>query len=156
MRKLGSGHGFRASKKGITMPKLAPEVMFERMLAKLMKQRAKLATKIASLTAQAEKIDRIFTCAGLAPASSAAKAARGPKAGRRQRRSRGRFSVTAEQCILDFVRKEGQPSTAQVNAFWKKQGRGGKADNTLSKLASAGQLKRIKAKGVRGSQYAIA
>ena len=143
------------------MPKLAPEVMFERMLARLMKQRAKLATKIASLTAKAEKIDRIFTGAGLAPASSAAKVARGPKVGgakpgRKQRRGRGHFSVTAEQCVLGFVRQEGQPSTAEINAFWKKQRRGGKADNTLSKLASAGQLKRIKAKGVRGSQYAMA
>ena len=143
------------------MPKVAPEVMFERMLAKLMKQRAKLATKIATLSAKAEKIDRIFSGAGLAPAGAAVKAARGPKAsgakpGRKPRRTRGRFSVTAKQCILDFVKKEGQPSTAEINAFWQKEGRGGKADNALSKLASAGQLKRLKAKGVRGSRYAIA
>ncbi len=76
--------------------------------------------------------------------------------GKRGRRKRGSFAVTGEQMVISFVKSHGKPKTSDINAEWKKQGRGGTADNTLTKLVSDKQLKRMKLKGERGSRYAAA
>src|SRR5690606_11498156 len=65
----------------------------------------------------------------------------------RGRRTRGQFAKTADESVLGFVKKHGNPNAAEVNTHWRKEGRGGKADNTLTKLVKAGQLKRVTAEG---------
>ena len=47
-------------------------------------------------------------------------------------------------------------SAADVNKHWQGEGRGGKADNTLTKLVKDGKLKRHEVKGERGGRYSIA
>ena len=47
-------------------------------------------------------------------------------------------------------------STAEINAAWKKEGRGGTADNTLTKLVKDSKLKRESVEGQRGSIYTVA
>jgi len=107
------------------------------------------------------KIERIFDSYGI-PVEEAGrgrrggKARRGKAAGRRGKRKRGSFKLSGEESVLKFVARTKNPSTADVNKHWKKEGRGGKADNTLTKLVQEGRLKRAKKKGERGSRYSVA
>ncbi len=71
-------------------------------------------------------------------------------------RGRGAFELSGEDSVLAFVKSAGNPSTKEVNEYWTAEGRGGKADNTLTKLVKEGRLKRVKAKDVRGSRYKVA
>lgn len=71
------------------------------------------------------------------------------------RRRRGRFELSGEASILKFIEKHGSPTTKEVNAHWKGEGRGGSADNALTKLVAAKQLKRIALEGQRGSRYKV-
>jgi hypothetical protein len=66
------------------------------------------------------------------------------------------FSVTAEQSILDFIARNGSPTTKEVNKHWKAEGRGGTADNTLSLMVKHGKIKRIQVEGQKRSQYTTA
>ncbi len=106
------------------------------------------------------EIDGVFAELGIAD-QGAGRGRRGRrkgavKAGRGgRRRKRGIFKQTAEESILGFVKKAGKPTTAEVNAHWQAEGRGGKADNTLTRLVQAKQLKRVKDKNVRGSRYTL-
>jgi hypothetical protein len=63
------------------------------------------------------------------------------------------FSVTAEQSILTFVGKHGNPTTKEVNKHWKSEGRGGTADNTLSLMVKNRKIKRVRVEGKKGSTY---
>lgn len=73
-----------------------------------------------------------------------------------RKRRRGNFSQTAEDSILTFIRDHGQPNAKEVNGHWQAEGRGGKADNTLSKMVKAGQLERVEVEGERGGRYKAA
>ncbi len=70
--------------------------------------------------------------------------------------TRKRFSVSGEARLVQLVKKMGKPNAADLNRQWKTDGRGGKADNALSKLVKIGKLKRVKVKGERGSRYVTA
>lgn len=73
------------------------------------------------------------------------------------KRKRGQFTRTGVEMILALVKasKTGLP-TAQINAAWKREGRGGFADTTLGQLVRAKKLKRVQVKGQRGSLYKLA
>jgi hypothetical protein len=58
--------------------------------------------------------------------------------------------------VFNFVKAQGKPNAAEVNQHWQKEGRGGKADNTLTKLVKDGRLKRVQVKGERGGRYQTA
>ena len=81
------------------------------------------------------------------------KKTRGKGKGKSGRKRRGSFSQTAEESIIGFVREHGQPNAKEVNKHWQAEGRGGKADNTLSKMVKAGQLERVEVEGERGGRY---
>jgi hypothetical protein len=95
------------------------------------------------------------------PAASASFALPGPvmgggtATGGRRRRKRRRFDMTGEDSIIQFVRQNRSPTTAQIIAHWRKEGRGGKADNALSRLVKIRRLKRQPIPGERGSRYLI-
>ncbi|MCC7409413.1 MAG: hypothetical protein IT442_15220 [Phycisphaeraceae bacterium] len=137
------------------MPRVTTAKELDQLISKLQAQRAGYVEEI-------EKIDAIFARYGIGGGvvrrgrGRPAKAA-GAVVGRRgRRRKRGSFAKTGEQSILDFIKSHGKPSTADVNVHWKKEGRGGKADNTLTRLVKEGRLKRVASKDVRGSRYAVA
>lgn len=112
-----------------------------------------------------EAIDKTFAQFGIAApgkprlgrppkAISLAAAPKAPKAGKSGgRRRRGSFEKTGEDSVLDFVKSKGPVTAAEVNDHWSGEGRGGKADNALSKLVKNGKLKRNKVKGERGGTY---
>ena len=68
---------------------------------------------------------------------------------------RGKYDQTAEEFIKGLV-KSRKATSSEIAIAWKKSGRGGRADNTLSKMVKAGDLKRVKLKGERGSRYSYA
>jgi hypothetical protein len=90
---------------------------------------------------------------GRPPGRTSAQQAQPAKRGRRRRR---RFGVNAEQFVLDFVKGNKNSSTRDINAAWKEQGRGGTADNTLTRLVKEKKLKRKPIEGERGSRYELA
>lgn len=72
-----------------------------------------------------------------------------------QRRPRGQFKQTGEEFVLGLVKANKSLTSSQINAAWKKAGRGGNADNTLYLAVAARKLKRAKIKGERGSVYSL-
>jgi hypothetical protein len=76
--------------------------------------------------------------------------------GRQGKRARGKFSTTAEDTILTFVRGHKNPTTAEINKHWKSEGRKGTADNALTKMVKEKKLKRAKVPEGRGSTYSVA
>ncbi|MFO0579181.1 MAG: hypothetical protein U1A78_34710 [Polyangia bacterium] len=77
-------------------------------------------------------------------------------AGKGKRGGRGgKFEVTGDQLILDFVRSKGGATTEEIRKHWESSGRRGKAENNLTGLVKSGQLKRIKLEGKPGSRYEI-
>ena len=91
------------------------------------------------------------------PASKEAAAKLGVKKARRVAKQKaGRKRMTGAQSVLHFVETKGGATTAEVNAHWKRQGRGGTADNTLSKLVREYRLIRQPVRSARGSRYTLA
>ena len=137
------------------MPKLAPTDTVDKILATLVKQRQEHVDALA-------KIDAVFTKYGInpdkakpapAPAAAAAIVAK-PRA--KKAFKRGIFSQTAEEMILGMLAGGKSVTGAQIKEAWKKAGRKGSADNTLSLMVGAKKLKRAPVKNGRGSYYSLA
>ena len=87
-----------------------------------------------------------------APAATMAPAVKGKK----RRRGRGNFALSAEDSILMFVKQKKNPTTAEVNQHVKDEGRASTADNTLSIMVKKKKLKRTPLGGRLGSRYTVA
>lgn len=137
------------------MPKLSPATELARHIQKL---RAEYNETKARLT----ELEELFGQLGITVDSAARKPGRprgsgsALKVAKGGRRKRGSFAVTGEASVLAFIEKQGQPNAAEVNKHWSGEGRGGKADNTLTRLVKEGKLKRVEVKGERGSRYKLA
>jgi hypothetical protein len=132
----------------------------QRLVSQLKSERQ---THVAAI----EEIDRTFTELGMGVTAAPASAAPAPRRGRPpksaspvktgggSKRGRGRFPISGEESILNFVRQAGNPTTAEINVHWHGEGRKGKADNTITKLVQEKKLKRQKIKGERGSRFRV-
>jgi len=135
-------------------------------VAEIKRLLSELAAKRAEHEAAIAEIDETLASLGLGGAASARRgrkpgstgAKRGPKPGSKRGggRRRGKFSISGEQSVLEFVKSAGTPNAKEVNEHWTKEGRAGKADNALGKLVKQGLLKRVEVKGERGSRYKVA
>jgi hypothetical protein len=67
-----------------------------------------------------------------------------------------KFAVSGEQSILNFVKTKSNPIGREIEAYWKNEGRKGRAANDLSKLVKLKKLKRTPLKGELGSRYSLA
>ncbi len=77
-------------------------------------------------------------------------------AGPKRRRRRSKFSVSANDSVLAFVKANKNPTTQEIEKHWKSEGRGATAANTLSQLSKQKKLKRVAlGAGIRGSRYSI-
>jgi len=72
------------------------------------------------------------------------------------KRRRGKFAQTADKSVLEFIRRQGEPSTAEINAHWRAEGRLGTSNVTLLRLLKSGQVRRVEDPSVRGSRYVLA
>ena len=136
-----------------TMAK-SPEVA---TLAKLVKQ---LQAQRQEHLDAIDQIDSAFDDLGLEGASGNP----GRKKAKNGRRTKGsgakggrrKFKMTAEEMVYQLLKKNKTMTTGQINKQWTKAGRGGNADNTLSKMTREKRVKRINIKGSMGSQYRLA
>lgn len=97
--------------------------------------------------------------------ATSAKAGKAAKGGRKAKSAtkkegaktggRGKFPVTGDQVVLDFVKANGSVSTEEIRKHWEAIGRKGKADNNLTNLVKSNQLKRVKVEGKPGSRYEL-
>ena len=78
-------------------------------------------------------------------------APRGPRRG--GRRKRQRFEISGEQSIINFIRSHKDATTQDIKKHWASEGRGGTADNALSKLVREKKIKRYPLDGQRGSRF---
>lgn len=72
------------------------------------------------------------------------------------RQPRSRSGQIAEELVLSLVKSRKATTSSQINAAWKKAGRPGLANNTLSRMVKERKLKRTKLKDERGSKYSVA
>jgi hypothetical protein len=70
-------------------------------------------------------------------------------------RRRGRFLQTADQSVLSFIEHRGNPSTAEINAHWRAEGRKGTANVTILRLLKQNAIRRESDPNVRGSRYVV-
>lgn len=91
-------------------------------------------------------------------AKAAPKSGRGAKgkAASGKRGKRARYDQTAEEFILSFLAKNRSATTSEIRQHWQKQGRGGKAENSLTGLVKNGKLVRTPRPGQAGSSYSLA
>src|SRR3954464_3060084 len=68
-------------------------------------------------------------------------------------RRRGKFELTGERSVLQFISRRGSPTTAEINEHWRAEGRRGVANVILLKLLKQGLIQRRLDAGIRGSRY---
>src|SRR3954454_24784899 len=68
---------------------------------------------------------------------------------------RGKFSQTGERSVLGLIREQGDPTTAEINAHWRREGRRGAANVILLRLLKCGLIRREADPNVRGSRYRL-
>jgi hypothetical protein len=68
-------------------------------------------------------------------------------------RRRGKFELTGEQSVLQFISGRGSPTTAEINEHWRAEGRRGVANVILLKLLKQGLIQRRLDPSIRGSRY---
>lgn len=89
---------------------------------------------------------------------AAGKAKRGPKpkvVSKGKRGKRAKYDQTAEEFILSFLAKNRSATTSEIRQHWQKQGRGGKAENSLTGLVKSGKVLRTSKPGQVGSSYSL-
>jgi hypothetical protein len=69
------------------------------------------------------------------------------------RRKYHKMELTGDQAVLAFVKERGIATTAEINAQWRAEGRGGVANNAIVRLLKRGELVRETSQGSRGGRY---
>lgn len=64
-----------------------------------------------------------------------------------------KMELTGDQAVVAFVRSRGTATTAEINAQWRADGRGGVANNAIVRLLKRGELARQPNPGSRGGRY---
>jgi chorismate mutase len=128
-------------------------------LSDLLKLRDQVDKDIAQLQALAGQFGKVV--AAEAPAKPVRRRRRKAKAVKVMAKplapkgKRGYFRVNAATFVLGLLRGRTL-TTKEIVARWRRAGRGGKADNVLTQLVKAGQVKREKIAGEQGSKYSVA
>ena len=123
----------------------------------LINQRQQHAEAIAAIDDTLQQINGLLSGEkpAKAPVSAKPAAAPAPAAAQKRRSARRQFATTGEQSILSLVKAKRNPTTKEINAHWKQEGRGSTADSLLGTLVKQGKLKRKPLGGKLGSQYVL-
>lgn len=145
------------------MPRATAASQLTRLVKQLQAERGAHVSAIAAIDANCVQLGISLGPVKRGPgrpkgSGTAAKKAAAPKApaAAPKRAGRGSYKQTAEEYILSLLEGGKKLTTSQVVGQWRQTKRGGKADNTLSKLAKAKKIKRQNIKGSRGSVYSLA
>ena len=125
----------------------SPAAALTKMVQQLRNQRQEHLDAIA-------EIDAMFESLGTGLGNGNGR--RGRKKATGKAKKRGRKRQTAEEFVTGLLKKNKKMTTRQINKRWSQVGRGGNADNTLSKLTREKRVKRTKIKGAMGSEYQLA
>ena len=68
-------------------------------------------------------------------------------------RRRGKFELTGERPVHQFIARKVNPTTAEINEHWRSEGRRGVANVILLKLLKQGLIHRQIDNAIRGSRY---
>jgi hypothetical protein len=157
------------------MPGIASSSNLSELLQRLASEKARHEQSTAAVSGTLEEISGLLgsLLGGTSTSSSSVSAPRPALRGRprkaastpaaaapvkatRGRRKRAKFAMSGEETVLAFVRQNRNPSTSEIQAHWKSEGRGSSADNSLSKLVKDKKLKREPNKQGKGSRYVLA
>ena len=134
---------------------ISPMQLAER-IQQLVNERQKHADAIALIDETLSGVAASLT--GAAPISSRAASAANPAAPATKRKRGGRlrkFATSAEESVLAFIRQNRNPTTQEIKKHYYSEGRGGTADNVLSKLFREKKVRREPLKDQRGSRYLL-
>ncbi|CAN5716989.1 hypothetical protein BH10ACI4_BH10ACI4_38940 [soil metagenome] len=136
------------------MPRVSEAAMLDRTLSQLVARRESYLRGLSQIDALCKKYGISLERHRAQPTVSA----RSPRVtGNTPKRARRRrFTQTAEELILSLLKSGKRMVTSDINAGWKRSGRGGTADNTLSKMVKEKKLIRTPVKDGQGSMYAVA
>ena len=143
------------------MPTTASTLSVTDRIQGLLDDRQQLAEAIAAIDKTLEQVNALLgappgsAMPAWQPTSKLAMAAT-PTRSTAKRRGRKQFAMTGEQSILAFIKARRNPTTREVNAQWKQEGRGGTADSLLSEMAKAKKLRKKPLGGRLGSEYSLA
>jgi predicted transcriptional regulator len=126
----------------------------------LLQERQQYAEAIVAIDQTLEQINSLLGSAA-ATTKPAVKAVAMPVAaptlsGRGRARRPGELPTTGVQSILALVKARGNPTTSQINARFKAEGRHSTADTLLGELVKKGVLKKNPLGGRLGSEYSLA
>ena len=128
-------------------------------IQELLAERQQLANQLAQIDAALGRVQDALAGAGTngqrRGRGRPPKAAETVAAGRRGRGTRGSYAQTADQMILAMAGQKNGATTQEIKAKWKAEGRGGTADNAISKLVKDRKLKRTPLEGQRGSRFTV-
>jgi hypothetical protein len=116
---------------------------------------AKIRQLLSERARHVRAIDEIDKVIGRIQEMLVAFELRSPQSEAWSRRRYQKLELTGEESVIEFVRSCDNPSTAQVNAHWKSQGRLGVANPILARLIKRGVLRREDDPSVRGSRYRL-
>jgi hypothetical protein len=127
-------------------------------IKRLQFDRQKHAEAIAAIDQALQRVSDAIGVLSEDTASTPSESAKLDAAGERLRvvRHKGKFAHTAEVSVLEFIRQAISPTTAQINAHWRVEGRCGTANVTILKLIHQGLIRRVPDPNVRGSRYVVA
>lgn len=144
------------------MPKLTQAKTFDRLISRFLKERQFHLEAV-------EEIDAIFNKHGISTLAhregngllatatrhtAASGTQRSTKTAVGKRGRRKTYKETASEFIANLLKGKSL-TTAEINAAWKKE-RKGTADNNLSAMFKAKQIKRAANKDGQGSSYSLA
>ena len=121
------------------------------MIQQLEADRRRHAEAIQAIDSVLSQVGRAVSLARLDPGDFPVPSLTLPPAPRR----RGKFELTGERSVLQFVARKVNPTTAEINEHWKSEGRPGVANPTVARLLKRGLLKRENDPAVRGSRYSV-
>lgn len=141
------------------MPRMTEAAQFERTLSQLLAKREAHMKGLAEIDSLCAKFGITLPTNGSrtplpAPRTTPSNGDAPSKAtAAGSRRRRRWFDQSADEFVLSLAKGSKGITTGGINAAWHKSGRGGKADNTLTKLVKEKKLHRSPLKEGRGSAY---
>jgi DNA-binding PadR family transcriptional regulator len=130
---------------------LPPDRNLAEMIQQLEADRRRHAEAIEAIDQVLSQVGRVVSHARLDTGDYSVAAGSGGPAGRR----RGKFELTGERSVLQFIARKGNPTTAEINEHWRAEGRRGVANVILLKLLKQGLISRMVDASIRGSRYLL-
>jgi TolA-binding protein len=150
-------HSHTDDSKKRSKPDLSIETDLAEKIRQLQADRLRHAQAITQIDQVLQRVENALTTlkamTGGRGADAATQAPVDPS--QRPRRHYQKFELTGEESVLEFIRRQGHPTTAEINANWHAEGRTGVANPILARLLKQKKVERELDPNVRGSRYRL-